>query len=131
MSVTGSDTLTGYSHNFAWGVLELDSAQSLTLQDGNTAPGGALYINQLILANGLPQIGSITGNGLNIYYNATDPLNTYLAGQTYPLTNGGFLIGATPEPTTEFLALASATILLRRRRANSRSTAAATVPPST
>jgi hypothetical protein len=114
----GGDTLNGYANNFAWGTLQLDSGQSLILQDGNATPGGALYVDVLSLADGLGQINDITGNGLNVYYNGNDPANAYLGGQTYPLANGGALIAATPEPggLAGLLAVGAAGWLRRRRR---------------
>lgn len=114
----GGDTLNGYANNFAWGTLELDAGQSLTLQDGNADPGGALYADAVSLADGLSQINAITGNGLDIYYNASNPLNAYLGGQTYPLTDGGFLIAAVPEPSAlgGMLIVGAAAGLRRRRR---------------
>jgi hypothetical protein len=114
----GGDTLNGYANNFAWGTLQLDSGQSLILQDGNATPGGALYVDVVSLAEGLGQINDITGNGLNVYYNGNDPANAYLGGQTYPLANGGALIAATPEPggLAGLLAVGAAGWLRRRRR---------------
>ena len=82
----------GYVNNFAWGILRIGPGQSLTLSDGNASAGGALYTDQLLLAGGIPQIASITGNGFNIYYNQFNAANAYLGGLAYPLTGGGAII---------------------------------------
>jgi len=82
-SATGADlgaTWTGFDHNFAWGILSLAGGESLILQGGNIE-GGALYVSQLLLGDGLDPIASLFGNGLNIYYDPT--MNSYLAAPTY------------------------------------------------
>jgi hypothetical protein len=84
-------TGAGYLDNFSWGILELGNGQTLMLQDGNAEAGGAIYVRSLFLGGGTNQIASITGNGLNIYYDATRAENAYLNGQTYSLTGGGEL----------------------------------------
>lgn len=78
-----------FEDNFAWGTLRLEPGQSLVLQDGNATPGGVQYVRALILEDGVPQIGSITGNGLSIYYDPTETANAYLSAGTYPLAAGG------------------------------------------
>ena len=91
---------------------------SFTLLDGNATPGGALYVTQLRLDGGLSQIASLHGNGLNIYYDVTDPSNAYLGGATYALAEGGFLMAAVPEPPVNALLLVAAAVglgLLRQR----------------
>jgi hypothetical protein len=87
----------GYVDNFAWGALELPAGLALSLRDGNSRAGGAIYVRTLSLGGGTDQIGSITGNGLSIYYDPGATGNAYLAGGTYPLVNGGF-IAPVPEP---------------------------------
>jgi hypothetical protein len=120
LSLTGADLgpsdPAGYVKNYAWGLLTLDSGQSLILQDGNAVPGGALYLEALVLAEGIGQVGSITGNGLNIYYDGGNPANAYLANQTYPLIGGGQLAPTVPEPAGLSLLVLSASGLLCRRR---------------
>ncbi|MFB3893323.1 MAG: beta strand repeat-containing protein, partial [Phycisphaerae bacterium] len=69
-----------YSNNFAWGTLSLAAGNSLVLQDGNSTPGGAMYVGVLDLAGGLAQIGAITGNGMDIIYDPKLPANAYLGG---------------------------------------------------
>jgi fibronectin-binding autotransporter adhesin len=73
----------GFINNFAVGNFVLPSGASLT-----TVGGGALYTRVLSLGNGLSQISSISGSGLNIHYNPGSPQNAYLNFQTYALPNG-------------------------------------------
>ena len=82
-------TYFGYLNNFSFGTLRLGSGQSLILSDGNVAPGAAIYVSTLVLEDGVPQIGSITGNGFFIYYDPTVAANAYLNAQTYLLAGGG------------------------------------------
>jgi len=84
---------SGFTNNYAWGLLDLDSGNSLSL-DGMMGTN-ALYVAAL---EGLDisgdNITNIVGDGLNIYYNPAD--DAALDDLTYALTNGGFLcpIGA-------------------------------------
>jgi hypothetical protein len=101
VSVPGTELgadYAGYTANFAWGRLELETGASLTLQDGNATAGGAMYVSVVSLADGLSQIASISGNGLNIYYDPSLADNAYLAGASYALASGGQLIPV-PEPS--------------------------------
>ena len=83
--------VAGLANNFAWGTVRLTAGQSMTLQDGNATPGGALFVKNFVLEGGLSQVNSIQGNGLNIYYDSLAPANSYLNGQIYHLGNGGVL----------------------------------------
>jgi len=104
--------------NYAWGVLELAAGEGLELVDGDTIAGGALYVTDLLLGGGLDQIGSITGNGLSIYYDALSEANAYLGSQTYSLTGGGVLAPLTsvPEPSTGLLLGFGLTLVAHVRR---------------
>jgi len=118
MSVLGEDlgkSYDGYTDNFGWGTLALDGGDSLTLADGDAAPGGALYVHRLLLGGGAGQITHITGNGLSIYYDRNEPANAYLGGQSYALTGGGS-ISPVPEPQLLFFGLLGALGALARRR---------------
>jgi len=91
-------------------------AGSLTLADGNATGGGAIYVTTLILEGGLSQIGSITGNGLSIYYDPAAPDNEYLDAGTFALTGGG-QIAPVPEPASAALiVLGLGALVIRRRR---------------
>ena len=72
-------------------MLRLGSGESLSLTDGNDAPGGASYVSELDLADGLGQIARIEGNGLNLYYDPNSATDAYLYGRTYALDDGGLL----------------------------------------
>jgi probable HAF family extracellular repeat protein len=123
MELAGVDRSTrrsGYDDNFSWGILSLGAGASLVLQDGNASPGGAQYLHEVLLADGIGQIGNITGNGLSLYYDPTMPSNGYLCGQTYALAGGGVL-APVPEPgTLTLLTLGAIAILLRYRRHGTR-----------
>ena len=58
-----------------------------------------IYVTVLQLDGGLSQIGSITGNGADIYYDPSNGANAYLGDQSYALAGGGE-IEAVPEPGT-------------------------------
>lgn len=106
----------GYDRNFAWSELALGRGAGLALLDGNATAGGALYVDTVVLADGVAQVGSIEGNGLSIYYDPALPDNAYLAGRTYALGGGGSL-APVPEPAAGgMVGLLSAAGLLRRRR---------------
>jgi len=107
--ITGADygsTMSGFANNFSWGTLDI-TGNMITLFDGNTDIGGALYLRSIlglqIQGNDILNISSI--DGLDIYYVATLPSNGYLYGLTYDLAGGGHLrpIVGTPEPITLLL----------------------------
>lgn len=102
-------TAPGYANNFAVGTLELASGGLLSLLDGDSTPGGALYVHALMLDDGVAQIASIATSGaMNIYYEAGNPANAYLNNQVYALNGGGILAPAViPEPSTWALLLAA------------------------
>ncbi len=122
-ALAGADagpTRSGYNTNFAWKTFRLGSGEALSLADGNPASGGgALYTKRLILESGLPQISSILGNGLNIYYDPLESANAYLAGGTYPLGGGGAIIPVTtpgyPNPVAHAAAQPPLAIVVQRR----------------
>ena len=90
----------------------------MTMIDGG-APGGALYVGALELADGLGQLAAIKGNGMNVYYDASLAANAYLAGQSYSLSGGGLLepvFGLVPEAGSAGLLGASLGLLVLRRR---------------
>jgi hypothetical protein len=98
----------GFLNNFAWGLMDI-SGNVLNLLDGNSTPGAALYVHELLGAEiSGNTITNIFGHGFNIYYNPSDPLNNYLLAGTFMLADGGTL-GPTgggqpvPEPATVLL----------------------------
>ncbi|GEM_PF-3873674 len=102
----GADEV-GFDQNFAWGVLELESGVSLSIENGS---GSALYVRELRLADGLAQLGLLQGTG-TLYYDASLPENAYLSGGSHSLTGGGLLTPAViPELST--LSLSMISILL-------------------
>ena len=103
MLLTGEDrgaTPAGFLENFAWGALVIGAGNSLTLdrsRQGRTDP--ALYVGELtgaVIVGGA--IRNISGNGINVYYDAARAANAYLGGRIYGLANGGALIAARPMP---------------------------------
>ena len=124
MSFDGTDlgpTYQGYLDNFAWGALRLRLNQTLQFIG---AHGKGQYIGGLVLDGGLAELSAIQSNGLNLYYNPSDPLNAYLHGQTYQLPGGGLLEAAgVPEPATVLLIAAGLGALVLRRVQASRSRA--------
>jgi hypothetical protein len=108
LSVCGIDfgrTLAGYEDNFAWDTLDFTGSPMLHLVDGNTDPGGALYVRSLLgvtLSGNL--VTDIEGNGLNIYYDPDLIENAYLNHHTFDLIGGGHLSPYhTPVPPTVWL----------------------------
>ncbi len=117
LSITGLDRgerLAGFAANFAWGRVSLGQGESLNLTDSG-APGGALYVRELALGGGLAQVGAISGNGLNLYYDPAAAANAYLGGGRFGLAGGGFL-APVPEPGSALLSLSAAGALAARRR---------------
>jgi hypothetical protein len=115
LSILGADSganFEGYNNNFSWGSLVLDPSAGLILSSDQ---GGALYVHELLLSDGLNQLSRISSNGLNIYYDLSYSANTYLNGQTYNLPGGG-QISPVPEPGTSGVAALSLVLLAARRR---------------
>jgi len=115
-SVTGMDggrASDGYINNFAIGTLQLDSGGSLSLSPEGA--DSALYVEALVLGDGLNQVSSITGNGANVYYDPSNPANAYLGDQSYALSGGGE-IAPVPEPASGLTIALAAPLLVRRRR---------------
>lgn len=99
----------GYDENFSWGTLQLASGTGLTLAAGPVLgqdtqilldessefpeifSGKALYVTDLLLADGVEQIASIISDGTVIYYDPDSEANTYLGAGIYPLEGGGFV----------------------------------------
>ena len=122
-TISGTDvgaSTAGFATNFSWGLVSLAAGDTLSLSDGLT-PGRALYVGALDLPGGTAEIASITGNGVNIYYDDTMSANAYLGDATYALAGGGSLapaIANVPEPGSAFLFVAGTVLLagVRRRR---------------
>ena len=111
----------GYEGNFAWGLLELAAGESLTFADGDTVPGAALYVGDLVLDGGAAQVSLLRTSGadVTVYYDETRAANAYLGGQVYSLSGGGTL-APVPEPGGAVLVgcVPVVSLLRRRRRAN-------------
>ena len=88
----------GYTDNFAWGTLDLtDTTGAVSLGTGNGAFTDALYVDRLLGATiSGDTITNIAGDGLNLYYLASDPANAYLGDGEYALEDGGELCRAPP-----------------------------------
>lgn len=131
---------TGFDENYAFRAITLES--NITLSLSGVAGDSALYVDAFDIGlNNIFRLDSIIiGNGINIYYNADNEDNAYLAGLSYNLGNGGRLIGiseeesasafgtlsessfssptvgAVPEPSTWGLVVLGLVALLFRRR---------------
>jgi fibronectin-binding autotransporter adhesin len=131
-SLTGSDegaAAAGETNNFAWGTLQLDDNGTLSLQNGNANPSGALYVNVLDLADA-PTDGTLSAyiadhlvnanaaDPINVYYNPSEPGDAYLDDQTFALgSGGGYLSPLVPEPSSVMpLSFVAGAWLGRRRR---------------
>ncbi|MCV2368389.1 PEP-CTERM sorting domain-containing protein [Roseateles oligotrophus] len=103
----------GSQNNFSWGELALAGGAHLALADGNASIGAALYVGRVTgvaLAGGA--VSNITGNGFNIYYDASLGDNAYLGGQTFALQDGGVLTAMAPVPEPASYALLFAGLAL-------------------
>ncbi|MCC7517833.1 MAG: PEP-CTERM sorting domain-containing protein [Verrucomicrobiae bacterium] len=102
--------------NFAFGTLSLAAGNALSLTGG---VANALYVGTLDL-QGLADTNDLASRlwlGINLYYDPSQPGNTYLNGLSYDLPGAGWLIPI-PEPSA-FLAVGAGLALLaflRRRR---------------
>ena len=104
-------TTLGYIDNFAWGIVNIPAGQKLL----NTNDA-ALYTDQLVIGGGTGQIASFSGD-LAIYYDPTDPVNSYLGGQTYSFGSGNGMVAPVPEPSSWIVAaFGTLGFGIRRRR---------------
>ncbi|MBU1690670.1 MAG: hypothetical protein KKD65_08025, partial [Gammaproteobacteria bacterium] len=102
--------LGGYNSNFAWGKLSLGSGAKLSLFDGNSTSGAALYVGLVDLADGIGELANIYSD-YNIYYNAGLAGNAWLGGQTYALGGAGYLMAANAVPVPPALWLLGSGLL--------------------
>ncbi|MDQ5988387.1 MAG: hypothetical protein CSYNP_04147 [Syntrophus sp. SKADARSKE-3] len=122
-SIAGVDVgadMEGFMRNFSWHTLILGADILLSLEDGNSDLGGALYVRELLGLmmdeNRVLNISEGEGTELNIYYLATLAENAYLDYGTYRIAGGGWIIpigtrpdeppepgAAVPEPATMLL----------------------------
>ena len=129
IELSGVDTGASFDSllsNFAWGTLTLGAGQQLALSDdhANWAAGaGALYVSAFDLAGVGGDVASaistrISGNGFNIYYDASAAGSAWLGGQTYALGGGGVItpLVAVPEPAPALLLAAGLAALGWRQR---------------
>ncbi len=129
MTATGRDlgvSAAGYESNFAWGLLELDHGASLAMTGVDPA-GNAIYLDRLVLDDGVGQVASLAADGVNIYYNSASAEDAYLGSLSYDLNGGGRLLpvmlpmraegtmAAVPEPGLVVMAIGAAGVLMRRR----------------
>jgi len=100
LSVLGDDVgkdASGFSGNYAWDKITLE--RNVTLSLVGTTGENALYVDVIDLGTNNPfRLDSIIiGNGIDIYYNADNEENRYLAGLSYNIGGGGRLIPISTE----------------------------------
>jgi len=91
---------SGAVNNFAWGSVTLNSGNTLSLVDGNTTNGAALYARRIILPGGVGELGSISSD-YNVYYDPTLADNQYLLGSTRFGSGSGLLLPWNSQPFGE------------------------------
>jgi hypothetical protein len=109
--------VSGYTNNFAWGTLALNSGETIYLYDGDSTTGGAMYTGAILGIDFTgTQVNNIYGNGFNIYYDQNNSANSYLGGQTFNLAGGGVLAPTVvPEPVSTILFVTGGVLLGGRR----------------
>ena len=125
--LTGADRGTGaagWVNNFAWGTLQIDAGQTVTLGAGIAGSGAlALYIGDLLGADlSGDTITNIIGNGFDLFYDPTQAANAYLNGASYMLADGGELLASIPgvtEPGSLALLAPAVAAMFGRRRLRS------------
>jgi hypothetical protein len=95
LSAVQSDTgasFSALSGAASWNAITLEKNVSLTLS--GTGGAHAIYVDSFNIGSKKPFLveSIVTGNGVNIYYNADLKSNKYLKGGTYDFINGGQLI---------------------------------------
>ena len=114
LDLAGQDLgAAGYTNNFAWGTLDLtDTTGELSLGSGNGAFTDGLYVDGLLGATiSGDTITNIAGDGLDLYYLASDPANSYLGDRQYALLDGGELMPGSPVPLPSAVWLFSSGLL--------------------
>jgi hypothetical protein len=101
----GEHLLTVAGQDFAWRRLFLGDEQTLILADGDTTPGGSLYLGEImgLMFDEYHVITNIVSDGINLFYDPNDPLNSYLGRERYLLTGSGYLAPAVPLPASWLL----------------------------
>ncbi|MBU1053128.1 MAG: hypothetical protein KKC46_04765 [Proteobacteria bacterium] len=101
---------SGYDDNFAWGSFTLRSNVTLSIFDGNSTDGAALYVGVFGLEGGLDQLLKIYSD-YNIYYKPTLAGNDWLGGLTYNFNGNGVLAPASSVPIPSGLLLLASGLL--------------------
>jgi hypothetical protein len=102
--------ITQNGQTFGWDALELGSGATLAIV------GQTLYLNELVLDEGVSQLSSITGQGLTLYLDADDPVNTDIFANPSLLKGIKLVALPTPEPARLILLGAGSLCVLSRRR---------------
>ena len=111
LAIPGADfgaSTAGYTNNFAWDTLDIAN-QTVHLLDGSDSNGGALYVG-VITGVDVDNYDGIAHNiygsnseVLNIYYDPTQPDNSYLLSMTYNFADGSGQLIPTPVPASVLL----------------------------
>lgn len=120
LDIAGEDigsTPDGLTGNYGLYGLVLGPGQEVEIRDRTSGGNGALYLEALVLADGLGQLAGVSGDRITVYYDAENPVNAYLNRAVYAFGrdgNGALVPYFIPEPGSVCLFLIGLALLPRR-----------------